>query len=175
VKLTTQEEYGLRCLVQLARHGDGASLTIPQLSQLERISLPNVAKIMRLLRRASFVSSTRGQAGGYSLARPAAQIVVGDVVKAMGSPLFDAKFCERHAGRDALCAHVADCSLLPMLRQVQDAVDRVLDRLTVRELVAAGAGTHGPGTPHTLQIASGPEGLRGRGGSTGRHPFDDRA
>ena len=81
MKLTTQEEYGLRCLLQLARDG-GRSLTIPELSRQEGISAANVAKIMRVLRRAGFVRSTRGQSGGYALARPAEQIMVGEVLAA---------------------------------------------------------------------------------------------
>jgi Mn-dependent DtxR family transcriptional regulator len=71
MKLSTQEEYGLRCLLQLARAGDAASLTIAEMSEREGISSPNVAKIMRILRRAGLVRSTRGKAGGYYLSRPA--------------------------------------------------------------------------------------------------------
>ncbi|HUL79346.1 MAG TPA: Rrf2 family transcriptional regulator, partial [Vicinamibacteria bacterium] len=74
MKLSSQEEYGLRCLLQLARAGGGASLTIAEMSEREGISAPNVAKIMRILRRAGLVKSTRGKAGGYALARPAAQL-----------------------------------------------------------------------------------------------------
>ena len=61
MKLSSQEEYGLRCLLQLARAGEGASLTIAEMSEREGISAPNVAKIMRILRRAGLVKSTRGQ------------------------------------------------------------------------------------------------------------------
>ena len=64
MKLSSQEEYGLRCLLQIARAGEGASRTIAEVSEREGISAPNVAKIMRLLRRAELVRSTRGKAGG---------------------------------------------------------------------------------------------------------------
>ncbi len=50
MKLSSQEEFGLRCLLQIARMGDGGSLTITEMSQREGISAPNVAKIMRILR-----------------------------------------------------------------------------------------------------------------------------
>ncbi|HWW94152.1 MAG TPA: Rrf2 family transcriptional regulator, partial [Vicinamibacteria bacterium] len=70
MKLSSQEEYGLRCLLQLGREGEGRSLTIAEMSQREGISTPNVAKIMRILRRAGLVLSTRGKSGGYTLARP---------------------------------------------------------------------------------------------------------
>ena len=57
MKLSSQEEYGLRCLLRVGREGDGASLTIPELSRAEGISEPNVAKMMRVLRRGGFGGS----------------------------------------------------------------------------------------------------------------------
>jgi hypothetical protein len=69
MKFSTQEEYGLRCLVQIAAHGESASLTIAKLGQLEGITVPNVAKIMRVLRRGGFVRSTRGRGRSSSVTR----------------------------------------------------------------------------------------------------------
>ena len=63
MKLSSQEEYGLRCLLRVGRAAPGESLTIAELSRAEGISEPNVAKMMRVLRRGGFVNSTRGQAG----------------------------------------------------------------------------------------------------------------
>jgi len=135
MKLTSQEEYGLRCLLQIGRQGEGGSLTIGEMSQREGISAPNVAKIMRLLRRAGLVTSTRGKAGGYTLARPAVEIPVGEVLGALGGRLFDATFCDRHSGRERLCLNDSDCSIRPVLRHVQEAVDLVLGRLTLQSLL----------------------------------------
>jgi Rrf2 family protein len=137
VKLSTQEEYGLRCLLQVAKRGDGGSLNIAELSRLEGISAPNVAKIMRLLRRGGFVRSTRGQAGGYAMGRPPAEVRVGEVLASLGGRLFDSTFCERHSGSESLCAHLGDCSIRPVLRLVQEAVDQVLDRLTLQSLLCS--------------------------------------
>ena len=65
MKLSAGEEYGLRCLLQIGRRqketGDG--LSIPEISQIEGLSIPNVAKLMRLLRMGGFVESVRGQSG----------------------------------------------------------------------------------------------------------------
>jgi len=135
LKLSSQEEYGLRCLLQIARQGEGGSLTIAEMSQREGISAPNVAKIMRILRRAGLVRSTRGKAGGYSLARSPAQVPVGDVLGALGGRLFDATFCDRHSGVEQLCLNNSDCSIRPVLRFVQDAVDQVLGQLTLQSLL----------------------------------------
>jgi Rrf2 family iron-sulfur cluster assembly transcriptional regulator len=114
--------------------------------------VPNVAKVMRLLRRGGFVRSTRGQSGGYSLARPIEETVVGDVLAGLGPRLFDAQFCERYSGNDALCTHLGDCSILPVLRRLQDAVDAVMGRLTLGQLLRGEAdvpvrGAHAVGLP----------------------------
>ena len=137
MKLSSQEEYGLRCLLQLARAGEGASLTIAEVSDREGISSPNVAKIMRLLRRAELVRSTRGKAGGYSLARSAAAVRVLDVVSALGGKLFDASFCDRHSGLESSCLNTSDCSIRPVLRHLQAAVDAALGELTLESLLAS--------------------------------------
>jgi Rrf2 family iron-sulfur cluster assembly transcriptional regulator len=137
MKLSSQEEYGLRCLLQIARAGEGASLTISEVSDREGISAPNVAKIMRLLRRAELVRSTRGKAGGYSLSRPASEVRVLDVVTALGGRLFDASFCDRHAGLESACLNTSDCSIRPVLRHLQAAVDHALGELTLQSLLAS--------------------------------------
>jgi Rrf2 family protein len=135
VKLSSQEEYGLRLLLQLGREVFGGSLTIAELSQREGISAPNVAKIMRILRRGALAHSTRGKTGGYHLARPAGEIRVGEILTALGGRLFDPEFCDNHAGMGSECLHLPDCSIRPVLRHVQDAVDQVLGRLTLGSLL----------------------------------------
>jgi Rrf2 family protein len=135
VKLSSQEEYGLRCLLQVARAGEGKSLTIGELSKLEGISSPSVAKIMRVLRKTGLVKSTRGQAGGYTLGRPVDQISVGEALAALGGRLYDSGFCERHSGVAICCTHLPDCSIRPVLRQLQTVVDQVLGALTLKNLL----------------------------------------
>lgn len=135
MKVSALEDFGLRCLLRIGREGEGGSLTIPELSQSEGISVSNVAKIMRLLRRAGFVTSTRGQSGGYSLARPIDQIIVGEALAVLGGRLFESSFCDRHAGFERVCAHSVDCSVRSVWRMVQGAVDEVLDKLTLKDLL----------------------------------------
>ena len=135
MKLSSQEEYGLRCLLQIARAGGGASLTIAEMSEREGISAPNVAKIMRILRRAGLVTSTRGKAGGYTLARAAPEVRALDVLAALGGRLFDTSFCDRHTGVERHCLNTRDCSIRPVLRSLQQAVDHVLGELTLASLL----------------------------------------
>jgi Rrf2 family protein len=135
MKFSSQEEYGSRCLVRLARQGEGASLTIPEISEAEGLSVPYVAKLMRILRRSGFVKSVRGQAGGYSLARPAEQIVMGDLLAALGGRLYEPEFCRHHSGNVKNCLNTIDCSIRPVWQTVQIAVDQVLNKMTLKDLL----------------------------------------
>ncbi|MCS7025983.1 MAG: Rrf2 family transcriptional regulator [Bryobacteraceae bacterium] len=135
MKLSAQEEYGLRCLLHMARLGEGQSLSIPEISRAEGLSVPNVAKLMRLLRLGGFVESVRGQAGGYTLARPAEEISVGSVLDALGGRFYTPKFCDRHAGLERICTRSTDCSIRTLWSTVQEVLDSVLRRVTLRDLI----------------------------------------
>tara|TARA_Y100001978_G_scaffold120064_1_gene106968 strand:+ start:3176 stop:3637 length:462 start_codon:yes stop_codon:yes gene_type:complete len=137
MKLSSQEEYGLRCLLHLARYEFGTSLTIPEISQGEGISHHNVGKMLRILRQGGFVESERGQHGGYVLARAPEHIVVADVLNALGGRLFDSNFCEQHSGAGENCAHTLS-AVRALWSRLQDAVDAVLQELTLRDLLREG-------------------------------------
>lgn len=134
MKFSAQEEYGLRCLLEVARHGAKGSLTIPEIAQAEGLTIPHVAKLMRLLRRGGFVKSVRGQAGGYQLSHSAEQINIGEVLVVLGGRLFEPSFCERHAGLMKLCTHTVDCSIRSLWRTVQFVVDQTLSKVTLADL-----------------------------------------
>lgn len=138
MKLTAHEEYGFRCLVLLGKRGAGGSMTIPEISAGEGISQPYVAKLMRILRRGGFVTSSRGKIGGYTLARPADQIIVGDVLASLGGRLFEGSFCESHSGRVSVCRHSTDCSIRSLWHSVQVALDQVLGKTTLQDLLHSG-------------------------------------
>jgi Rrf2 family protein len=136
MKLSAQEEYGLRCLLHLGRLPQpGGILTIPEISRAEGLSEAYVGKLMRVLRQAGFVTSARGQTGGYTLARPAERIVIAEALAALGGRLFDPEFCERHAGAELSCTHSVDCSIRSLWRSVQGAVDQLLSRITLQDLL----------------------------------------
>lgn len=136
MKLSANEEYGVRCLVRLAYAGfDGKSLTIPEISEAEGVSHAYAAKILRVLRKGGFVKAARGKDGGYALARPAEAIVIGDVIDVLGGRLFESDFCDSHAGQVAICTNSVDCSVRSLWRAVQVAVDHVLGKTTLRDLL----------------------------------------
>jgi len=134
MKLTSHEEYGLRCLIRLGQEGLGGRLTIPEISNAEGVSEAYVGKPLRMLRLGGLVQAAR-RTRGYSLARPASQPVPGDVMAVLGGLLFESDFCETHSGQMNDCVHSVDCSLRVLWRTVQAAVDDVLRRTTLQDLL----------------------------------------
>ncbi|MFT4664975.1 MAG: Rrf2 family iron-sulfur cluster assembly transcriptional regulator [Ulvibacter sp.] len=134
MKITAQDEYGLRILVRIAKCKDQAGLSIPQLSEMEGLSRPNVSKLTRILRIGGLINSTKGHVGGYILARPAADIMVNDVLKALGGRLFDEEFCANHVGVLKLCTNSIDCSIRSLWTMVQCTIDKLLDKITLADL-----------------------------------------
>jgi Rrf2 family protein len=87
-----------------------------------------------MLRLGGFVTAARGT-GGYTLARPASQIVISEVLALLGGRLFEGDFCETHTGQKKACVRSVDCSLRVLWRTVQAAVDDVLSRTTLEDLL----------------------------------------
>ena len=109
MKVSAQEEYGLRCLLQLARRqkaGDGHPLTLSEIAREEGLSVPNVAKLIRRLRKAGLVRSVLGRTGGYTLARGAEDMSVAEALAALGGKLYDTDYCGKFSGDQAVCTHM---------------------------------------------------------------------
>jgi len=134
MKITAQDEYGLRILVRIAKCKDQSGLSIPQLSEAEGLSQPNVSKLTRILRIEDLINSTKGHVGGYVLARPAANITVNDILKALSGRLFDQDFCVNHTGVMKICSNSTDCSIRSLWTIVQSAIDKLLDNITLADL-----------------------------------------
>src|SRR4051794_28681494 len=112
MKITSQEEYGVRCLLRLGRAGQ--ALTIPEVAAAENPSAADGGKLLTVLRQAGLVESVRGRTGGFHLSRPASEIRLGEALLALGEPLFDDPgYCARHAGPETTgpCVHTDGCHL----------------------------------------------------------------
>ncbi len=135
MKISAQDEYGLRTLIRIAKAPTAEGLSISQLSDLEGISNSYMAKLTRHLRIAGFIESTPGRRGGYILSRPAKEIMISDVLKALDGSLFSAEFCQSHSGDFKVCANSTNCSVRSLWRVVQQAVDSVLERVSLHDLI----------------------------------------
>lgn len=136
MKFSAVEEYGLRCLIQIAKNEKENGLTIPELSELEGLSEANVAKILRILRIGGLVEAERGQTGGYRLTKPPEQITLREALQILGGKLFENEFCSTYTGVSTICTNSTDCSVRSVWRNVQRVIDEVLGRLTLKDLLA---------------------------------------
>ena len=134
MKISAQEEYGLRCLVQLANLKPGESLTLPQIAEREGISTANAGKLMWLLNKAGFVHSTRGTKGGYFLARPASEIHLSEIIKVLDEEVLSAH-CESFTGVMEKCVHTGDCGIRPVIVGLHEIVENALSKITLDRLI----------------------------------------
>jgi Rrf2 family protein len=135
MKFSSQEEYGLRCLLRIGKSKPQHGLTIPEISELEGLSTANVAKLLRTLRLGGFIEATRGQSGGYKLAKPAEEIIIGEVLVVLGGRLFEEDFCNFHTGIENICTNSIDCSIRSLWRTIQTLVDSVVLKTTLKDLL----------------------------------------
>ena len=142
MKFSTQEEYGLRCLLRIYKSKSLAGLTIPEISQMEGLTIANTGKLLRALRLGGFIESTRGQTGGYKLSRPAGDIIIGEVLAVLGGRLFEADFCADHSGSELICTNTIDCSIRSLWRAVQVLIDGVLGKVTLKDLAGSETEVH---------------------------------
>lgn len=134
MKISAQEEYGLRCLVQLANLPAGESLTLPQIAEREGISTANAGKLMWLLNKAGFVQATRGTKGGYTLSRPAGDIRLNEVIKVLDADEI-VNHCDSYKGVLEVCVHKGDCGIRPVIVGLHEIVENALSQITLAQLV----------------------------------------
>ena len=130
MQLTQHTDFGLRLLIVLARQG-GGPVALPAFAADQRLSYNHVAKVAQGLVHAGFITSQRGRSGGVSLARPAKDITVGEVVRALEPSL-----------RLADCANCElrfDCATSGVLSRALAAFLDVLDQTTLADAAAEGA------------------------------------
>lgn len=137
MKISAQEEYGLRCLLKLAQ-SENQSLNLPEIAAAEGLSVPYVAKLMAVLRDAGLIASSRGRTGGYHLAKPPEEIGLGSLLLVLGEPLFEeVEYCQKHSGTspDGVCVHHGDCSLRGLWATLELWMRGTLNRITLADLM----------------------------------------
>jgi Rrf2 family protein len=134
MKVSAQEEYGLRCLLQLASLGEGESLSLTQIAEREGISQANAGKLLWILNKAGLVASTRGTKGGYRLSRPAKEIRLNEVIKILDEDVL-ASHCNSYTGVLDACVHTGNCGIRPVIVGLHDVVEQALSNITLAQLV----------------------------------------
>ncbi|HSF14745.1 MAG TPA: Rrf2 family transcriptional regulator [Vicinamibacteria bacterium] len=136
MKVTAQEEYGLRCLLQLARSAKEAKpITVREVAAQEGISVAYAEKLLHRLAKAGLAESVRGLRGGFRLKRRPDEVTVGDAVRALGSFLTHAAICQRYTGDATRCVHNRNCGLRPVWSTVNYHLQKLLDNMPLTLLL----------------------------------------
>ncbi len=140
MRISSLEEYGLRCALQLARFKLKSELASASLiAEREGLSVEYVSKIMHLFRRGGLVLSTRGIQGGFTLAKVPSEVTVKEVLDVLAvsqkSPESVEGFCAGHSGVHEVCVHRSACHIKPVWSFIFDAFDRVLSGITLSDLI----------------------------------------
>lgn len=133
MKLSTKRRYGLRALIDLAVYSGQEAVSIQSIAKRQNISDRYLEQLMGKLRRAGLVVSIRGAGGGYRLARPAGEISVGEVLRALEGNL-DAVTCpgtEEGPG----CEDADLCVTRYVWKRINDSITQAVDTIMIEQLV----------------------------------------
>lgn len=119
-------EYALRAVFELARQGGDAPRRAQEIASAQGIPPRFLEIILVELKNAGFVSARRGSTGGYVLARPAREIMVGQVIHLFQGSSHTTESYEGHAG---------DYAFAQLWHRVQTAISEVYDKTTFDDLV----------------------------------------
>lgn len=135
VKLSNKGRYGVRALFDIAFHNGGKATQIREISERELIPARFLEQIFQDLKKAGLIGSKRGPRGGYHLARPASEISLGDVLRALEGPVaVIATEDDRRSSTNA-----AGDPTTSVFRDLATAIERCFDAVSIEDVCKRGA------------------------------------
>jgi len=138
LQVSTKGEYGVRIMVDLARHFGGRPRSLTDIAQSELLPLAYLEQLAKLLREAEppLVTSTRGAHGGYQLSRSPENITMGEILRVLEGPIAP-MICATEGEMTEICGFLGSCKIRHLWAKVRDAVAHTIDTMTLAELVDA--------------------------------------
>ena len=140
---STKAEYGVRVMAHLARRGDDSPISLGSVAEAEGLPLAYLEHLVQRLRRAELVESRRGAHGGYSLARPAADVTMAEVVEALEGVIAPIECITASPDGALVCAREGEspCPTKFLWTRVQGSIVRTLNEMTLADLIRPHATT----------------------------------
>jgi Rrf2 family transcriptional regulator, cysteine metabolism repressor len=157
IRFSTRGEYGLRMMMDLARHYGHGPQSLTEVAKREALPVTYLEQLVGKLRRAGLLTSHQGAHGGYEISRSPTEITVGEVMRVLEGPI-SPMVCATEGETEILCERQSFCSANIVWEKVRESVAQALDSLTLQDLVPP----KGPvplldtGTFMKLQPAMGP-------------------
>lgn len=135
--VSTKGEYGVRIMVDLARHYGEHPRSLTDISQAEALPLAYLEQLVKMLREAQppLVISTRGAHGGYRLSRSPEEISMGEIVRVLEGPIAP-MICATEGEMTQICSFLDACKTRTLWTKLRDVVAQTLDSMTLADLVA---------------------------------------
>jgi len=133
MKISTKGKYGLRAMIDLAQYSEQEAVSISSIAQRQKISESYLEQLVAKLKKAGLVVSIRGAAGGYRLARPASDISVGDVLRALEGDV-RAVICT--AQTEEGCEGEELCVTKYVWQRINESIEKTVDEMMLDQLVA---------------------------------------
>lgn len=133
MKLSTKGRYGLRAMIDLAIHGKEEAVSIASIAARQKISESYLEQLIPKLRKAGMISSVRGAGGGYMLAKPASEISVGDILRALEGSL-DPVDCAGLPGASG-CTSSGGCVTKYVWQKINESINQTVDGMNLEELI----------------------------------------
>lgn len=133
IRFSTRGEYGIRMMMDLARHYGEGPLSLAEVARHEALPVSYLEQLVARLRKAGLVMSRQGAHGGYELTRPPVQVTVGEVMRVLEGPI-SPQVCATEGEPASLCERQPACGATLVWERVRDSVALALDSLTLADL-----------------------------------------
>jgi len=131
MKLSTRSRYGTRLMLALAEHYQAGPLHLTTVARQEGISVKYLEQIIIPLKKASYVQSVRGPKGGHVLAKPPAEITIGEIV----ALLEDGASLAECSDNPLVCERAPVCPTRYIWREAAQAMFAKLQSITLADLL----------------------------------------
>lgn len=136
--VSTRGEYGMRLMVDLARHWGAGSVSLHAVAEREQLPEAYLEQLVAALRRKGLVTGKRGAGGGYVLAREPGAITAGEVIRALEGPI-EPQVCTAEGDPVVNCVREPDCGTRLVWLKLQHSIASALDSMTLAELARSRA------------------------------------
>jgi Rrf2 family protein len=134
--ISRKGKYAIRAVLYLAQRHGGGPIPIEEIASTEKISRKFLESILLELRYAGVLDSKRGKRGGYLLHETPSRVTVGKIIRIVDGPLSPVDCVSRSAYRPCPdCPDEATCQIRLVMKEVREAISRVVDRKTLAALI----------------------------------------
>lgn len=132
MKVSTRGRYAIRIMLDIAMNGKDGPVSFKDISARQDISVKYMEQIGSMLTRSGCLKSVRGSRGGYLLVGQPSDYTIGKILRITEGPLSSVACLE---GDINTCPRKVDCITLPLWQKLNDAIDNVVDNITLQDLI----------------------------------------